>query len=170
MTVIKDWALIEPMVTTLRPNNGTCLLVSLQPKLTGRAVITEEVVVLKLDLSTATIDDLDFETSFSLQSMDAGTLQILAGYFTVFFPGPVSNGRPLAIRTGPGNLYTHWKQTAFLVEPPLELIAPGQEVHISMTVNKNDANPRDLDIDVDFEIPAAGGKDKQTQTHNYRLR
>jgi type I protein arginine methyltransferase len=56
--------------------------------------------------------------------------------------------------TGPGERYTHWKQTVFYLEAPLTVQAD-EVVHGQLTCRPNGANPRDLDIAIRYELDGA---------------
>lgn len=148
MSVIKDIALMEPLVDTVE----------------GKAVVTSCVPILSLDLLTCTKEHCDFDSDFKLVAARDDFAHALVAYFDCAF---TQVHKPIAFSTSPFQTYTHWKQTVFYLKEPLTVCA-GEEITGHLKCTRNKRNPRDLDIaiDVAFEGRCMQAAVKQ----NFRLR
>ena len=54
-------------------------------------------------------------------------------------------------RPGPGERYTHWKQTVFYTKDTLT-VKEGETIHGQLSCKPNDQNPRDLDITIQYRF------------------
>lgn len=149
MKVIKDIALLEPLVDSVK----------------SRAVNTNIVRVLKIDIMTCTKDDLQFKSDFCLKASRQDYCHALCAFFECAFTQIHS---PIVISTSPHAPYTHWKQTVFYFEEPIT-ICQGEEIFGSIECKPNDINVRDLDITIQHEFDGSCMKyDKKQQL--FRLR
>jgi protein arginine N-methyltransferase 3 len=80
-------------------------------------VITSACLLTELDLSTCSTDSLDFSSELKLEATADGSITAFVGYFDVFFDLP----QPVSFSTGPHAQPTHWKQTVFLLEEPINV-------------------------------------------------
>jgi protein arginine N-methyltransferase 1 len=148
MTAIKDIAIKEPVVDVIDP----------------KALVTDSVPILTLDILTCTKDDLQFTSKFKLQAQRNDFIHGLVAYFECAF---TQVHKPIGFSTAPFARYTHWKQTIFYL-PRDVTICEGESVQGEITCKPNVRNPRDLDIGLSFDF--AGRLCKIAETMNYRLR
>lgn len=148
MSVIKDIAVTEPLVDVVQ----------------SKAVVSNAVPILNLDLLTCTKENCDFSSEFSLNSLRNDFCHAFVAYFDCAF---TQVHKPFGFSTSPFSTYTHWKQTVFYLEEPLT-ICSGEKIRGRISCNPNQKNPRDLDISisVDFE----GKCMQQQKSQQYRLR
>jgi len=149
MTPIKDIALKEPVVDVVD----------------AKAVVTDSVPILHLDILTCTKENLEFTSKFKLRAQRNDYLHALVAYFECAF---TQIHKPIGFSTAPFARYTHWKQTIFYLRDGIT-ICSGEEVEGEISCQPNRRNRRDLDIAVrlNFRGKHAEMKDKLI---NYRLR
>ncbi|TPX34495.1 hypothetical protein SmJEL517_g02808 [Synchytrium microbalum] len=94
MARIKELALREPLVDTVDP----------------KAVVTAPSAFKQIDLYTVTLEELAFESPFSLRALRDDYVHAFVVYFDIRFG---ACHKPLRFSTGPHAPYTHWKQTVF---------------------------------------------------------
>jgi protein arginine N-methyltransferase 1 len=144
MSCIKEVAITEPMVDIVPKN----------------AVISKPVKIFSIDLYTCTLEELDFESAFQITSLEKDYAHALVVYFDVSF---MKTDNCIGFSTSPKHKATHWKQTVFYFDEPLDM-RRDDAANFRMKVNRNASNPRDLDIQLDT---AFKGED---QSRMYRLR
>ncbi|KAM3584074.1 hypothetical protein VKS41_004041 [Umbelopsis sp. WA50703] len=94
-------------------------------------IITDTATVKDLPLQTITIPELDFINSFKLTATKKGTIYALVGWFDTWFTrdghdvpleqiGGIA-GSDTFFTTGPHGQDTHWKQTIFVLDKPIEV-------------------------------------------------
>ena len=64
--------------------------------------------------------DLEFQSDFTLVSKAEVQLTALVGFFDVEFQ---SVPHQVSFSTSPSNIPTHWKQTVFLLQNPVSVVA-----------------------------------------------
>ncbi|KAK4065187.1 uncharacterized protein Triagg1_8626 [Trichoderma aggressivum f. europaeum] len=128
------------------PLKATALSEPLVDTVDLKAVVTDPVPVLTLDLYTCTTADLAFNTPFTLTAKRDDFIHALVSWFDIDF---TACHKPIRFSTGPHTKYTHWKQTVFYIEDVLT-VQNGEEVQCKLDVKPNDKNRRDLDIEVDY--------------------
>lgn len=149
MSVIKNIAITEPLVDVVE----------------GKAVVSNTVPILSLDLLTCTKEDCDFESDFRLTVNRDDFCHAFVAYFDCAF---TQVHKPIAFSTSPFATYTHWKQTVFYLQEALT-VCNGEEIVGHIKCARNPKNPRDLDIAIDTSFQ---GKcmPAHSATQNYRLR
>ena len=149
MTPIKDIAIREPVVDVVD----------------AKALVTDAVPILQLDILTCTKEELDFSAKFQLQAQRNDYIHALVAYFECAF---TQVHKPVGFSTAPFARYTHWKQTIFYLTETLT-ICSGETVEGEITTKKNRKNCRDLDIclEIDFHGEHGNLSDHVTE---YRLR
>lgn len=141
---MKHTALSEPLVDTVEM----------------KAVVTDPIPVLTIDLYTVKVADLAFESTFSLPCRRADFIHALIAWFDIDF---TACHKPIRFSTGPHTKYTHWKQTVFYL-PDMLTVQPGEHVKGLLKCKPNNQNRRDLDIELQWELDtdeaerAMGGK------------
>lgn len=148
MSCIKELALMEPLVDVCD----------------AKQVIGSACPVLNIDLYTVTKEQLDFSAPFTLTINRDEYCHAFVAYFTVEFS---KTHTKLMFSTGPRSEYTHWKQTVFYLEDPMTVTA-GESVTGTITVNRNNKNPRDIDIHLISNMEGKAGSYHNDK--HYRLR
>jgi protein arginine N-methyltransferase 1 len=149
MTPIKEIALREPVVDVVD----------------AKALVTDSVPILHLDILTCTKEDLDFTATFRIQAQRNDYVHALVAYFECAF---TQVHKPIGFSTAPFARYTHWKQTIFYLTDTLPICA-GESIEGEITCQKNSSNLRDLDIRVKLNFQGQH-KELLDQVTEYRLR
>ncbi len=127
---LKETALSEPLVDTVDL----------------KAIVTEPVAVLTLDLYKCKPSDLAFSVPFDLKCRRDDFIHALVAWFDISF---TACHKPINFSTGPHTKYTHWKQTVFYLREVLT-VQQGEEVQCSLHNRPNNKNRRDLDIKIEY--------------------
>lgn len=150
MSVIREQALTEPLVDIAE----------------AKQVITNAVPILDVDINTVKKEDLDFTANFSLDVGRDDYCHAFLAYFTVDFS---RCHKKVSFSTGPRVERTHWKQTVFYTDEILTC-GKGEKINGTISVKRNDKNPRDLDISISSELMTEDKLRKVKQSKEYRLR
>ena len=113
------------------------------------SVCTDPVTVKVIDAKSASVPSLDFETPFELIMKKKGKLHGLVGWFDTYFEGP-GDFDTIFFSTSPSSEPTHWKQTVFLFENPLE-VEQNQIVKGIFTTQKSPSCSRELVVRIQLE-------------------
>jgi len=132
MSSIRNVAITEPLVDVV--DNGQ--------------VVTNNFCLKDVDLYTVKVEDLAFETNFTLKIARNDYIQALVTFFTVEF---TKCHKRVGFSTGPDVQYTHWKQTVFYLKDALT-VKKGEEMNGTFGVQPNAKNLRDLDFKVKIEF------------------
>eukprot|EP01061_Rhynchopus_euleeides_P015232 TRINITY_DN26073_c1_g2_i3.p1 TRINITY_DN26073_c1_g2~~TRINITY_DN26073_c1_g2_i3.p1 ORF type:complete len:383 (+),score=157.85 TRINITY_DN26073_c1_g2_i3:85-1149(+) len=144
---VKQTALLEPLVDVVEP----------------KQVVTTHDRILDLDLKTTKVEDLSFNSTFSIQLVKREKIHALVVYFDVLFDGH----NPIVMTTSPEQKTTHWKQTVLYLKDPFTC-AKGDRISGSIRAAPNAGNHRDLDIFL--KATHVGKKATTTIQQDYRLR
>lgn len=148
MSYIKEMAITEPLVDVVD----------------AKSVVSNSVPILTIDITKVKKEELDFTSDFAVKVHRNDYCHALVCYFDVQFSKCHTR---VGFSTGPANEYTHWKQTVFYLDQDL-IVNKGELVTGTISVKRNESNPRDLDIDLTTNF---SGKDSQAkQQRLYRLR
>ncbi|ELU04923.1 hypothetical protein CAPTEDRAFT_219758 [Capitella teleta] len=109
-------------------------------------IISEPCIVKDLDLLTCKIKDLEFTSPFKLTCSRSGKITAIVGHFDMGFTQCPSN---VKFSTSAKDTPTHWKQSVFLLENPLEM-KEGEELSGEIVCKKNRKDPRSLMISLSF--------------------
>lgn len=148
MSPIKDIALKEPVVDVVN----------------DKALVTNTVPILQLDILTCTKEDVKFSVPFQLTAMRNDYIHGLVAYFDCSF---TQTHAPTGFSTSPLAHYTHWKQTILYLEKTLTVCA-GETLSGHLSCRPNKKNRRDLDIGL--KINFHGVHDQVEWEYDYRLR
>jgi type I protein arginine methyltransferase len=149
MSPIKEIALMEPVVDVVD----------------SKAIVTDTVPILNIDILTCTKDDLDFTSKFKLQANRNDYIHGLVAYFECAF---TQIHKPIGFSTSPYARYTHWKQTIFYLQEALTICA-GEMITGELSCKPNRKNRRDLDIGLLLNFKGRYSKVDQKYC-KYRLR
>jgi hypothetical protein len=148
MSVIRNLAMLEPLVDTVAPE----------------AVMANSATLWTCDIQTVKKEDLTFECPFALVAQRNDFMHALVVYFDIEFS---HCHKPVHFSTGPHAKYTHWKQTVFYLSEPLTVEA-GEQVSGVLRCRPNGRNHRDLDIEIGYKLD--GKLSKADTVQPYRLR
>lgn len=126
MSPIKEIALREPVVDVVD----------------AKALVTDSVPILTLDILTCTKEELDFSSTFKLHAQRNDYIHGLVAYFECAF---TQIHKPIGFSTSPLARYTHWKQTILYLQDTLTVCA-GETISGEISCKPNKRNRRDLDI------------------------
>ncbi|KAJ3405867.1 Protein arginine N-methyltransferase 3 [Chytriomyces hyalinus] len=129
------------------------------------SIITDPFILKELDLGSITPPQLDFVTPFSLKFNKSGRLHALCGWFDIKFEFPDASGTPVFFSTSAAATPTHWKQTTFVLDKPLDVDA-GTVFEGTFECRKNPENARELDIVIAYAVPKT--LEKRTQKFTVR--
>jgi len=133
MSIMKEIVVKEPLIDSCDPNQLVC----------------KRALVKTVDLYTVKLEDLTFETEFSLKAMRNDYIHGLIAYFTVEF---TKCKQKIKISTAPHEEYTHWKQTIFYLKDVIT-VCKGESINIKCGMKPNLENKKDLliKLKVDFD-------------------
>ncbi|GAX15725.1 type I protein arginine methyltransferase [Fistulifera solaris] len=132
MTPIKEIAITEPVVDVIDP----------------KAIVTNAVPILRLDILTCKKEDLEFTAKFRLQAHRDDYIHGFVTYFECAFS---QIHKPIGFTTAPFARYTHWKQTILYLEDTITVCA-GESCEGEISCQPNRRNPRDLDIGLNLRF------------------
>ncbi|KAG0315305.1 hypothetical protein BGZ99_007537 [Dissophora globulifera] len=157
MSTMKENVLLEAVVDFVSPET----------------LVTNTVTIKDLPHQTITVAGLDFVSDFELEMQRDDLLAAFVGYFDTWF---TRDGKDVPLDVGiskeelqkhsmngftTGPVYTrseetHWKQTMFVLQRPLEL-KKGDKVKGTFYCTKNTRNPRALDLRIVYEVIRVSG-------------
>lgn len=146
-TTLRDIAIKEPVVDVID----------------SKAIVTDSVPILEIDILTCTKEDLSFQSNFSLTAQRNDYVHGLVGFFECAF---TQIHKPIGFSTSPFAKYTHWKQTLFYLLDTIT-ICKGESIHGTISCKPNETNNRDLEIEFKLSIDGEYSKlsDKQLMFH-----
>jgi protein arginine N-methyltransferase 1 len=155
MTPLRRIAMAEPIVDVVDP----------------KAIVTNAVQVLDLDIMTCTKEDLTFiDSPFELVVQRNDYIHAMCVYFECAF---TQIHKPIGFSTAPFCQYTHWKQTLLYLQQHDDdddglTVCQGEKLYGSLSCRPNACNKRDLDIGLTLKMT---GKYCHIDQHmDYRLR
>ncbi len=125
-TTLRDIAIKEPVVDVVD----------------GKAIVTNSVPILEIDLLTCKKEDLIFQSDFCLTASKNDYMHGFVAFFECAF---TQVHKPIGFSTSPFANYTHWKQTIFYLLDTLT-ICKGETIRGKISCKPNEKNNRDLDI------------------------
>ena len=131
----------------------------------AKALVTDAVPILTLNILTCTKEDLDFSSNFKLQALRNDYIHGLVAYFECAF---TQIHKPIGFSTSPVARYTHWKQTILYLEETLTVCA-GETITGEISCKPNKRNRRDLDIGLQLTFKGRYSEVDNKKVH-YRLR
>ncbi|PVV04613.1 hypothetical protein BB560_000886 [Smittium megazygosporum] len=144
----------------------------------ANTVATDIATIASFDHLTCTPADLDFQSPFCLKiERDTARIHAFAGSFDTFFspkrskPDHENNSNvfpsdsEVVLSTKIGTKPTHWKQTIFLIEKPLDL-KKGDLIVGIFNCKKSISNPRELDIQISYSLLSAENQESVFSKHS----
>lgn len=148
MEPLKEIALKEPVIDVVD----------------SKAIVSDAVPILHLDLLTCTKEDCKFSSNFTLKMQRNDYVHGLVAYFECAF---TQIHKPIGFSTSPHCRYTHWKQTIFYLEDNLA-VCKDEELSGEIKCEPNVKNRRDLDIGMSLSFK--GQHSILAKNIDYRLR
>mmetsp|Transcript_11306 Transcript_11306/g.17113 ORF Transcript_11306/g.17113 Transcript_11306/m.17113 type:complete len:454 (+) Transcript_11306:75-1436(+) len=134
-TTLRDIAIKEPVVDVVD----------------GKAIVTDSVPILDIDLLTCKKEDLTFQSDFCLTAMRNDYLHGFVAFFECAF---TQVHKPIGFSTSPFANYTHWKQTLFYLLDT-STVCKGETIRGTISCKPNEKNNRDLDIEFNITLNGA---------------
>ncbi|XP_055940291.1 protein arginine N-methyltransferase 3-like isoform X2 [Argiope bruennichi] len=131
MTAMKKDVIKEANVEAVKPETACC-----QP-----------ITIKELDLTSCQVSDTEFSSTFDLVMFRSCAVTALIGYFDCYFDKDLSH--KVVLSTSPQSASTHWKQTMFLLEKPVQ-VTEGEIVNCRLSCRKNRRDPRSLIVKITF--------------------
>ena len=97
-------------------------------------------------MNTVTVESLDFTSSFIITPSRTGRIHALCGWFDIDFKTNGFQGHNVSFSTSPSATPTHWKQTLFALENPIDLKFNEGSMESEIRVCKRRDNGRELDV------------------------
>ena len=174
MDAIKRMAIEEPLVDTVD----------------AEQVCTSSSIVRRIDIGSVTSggSTSSFSAPFKVFATRSDLIHALVGYFDCTFSVPPSgagapagadsgangdgrrrqeNHAAVVLPTGPHDEYTHWKQTVFYLDEPIQ-VHEGEVLEGTIVCRPNEGNPRDLDISITYEFNGDSGSVRRTMDYKMR--
>ncbi|KAG0217709.1 hypothetical protein BGX33_009850 [Mortierella sp. NVP41] len=149
-------------------------------------IVTNTVTIKDLPHQTITVAGLDFVSDFELVMQRDDHVSAFVGYFDTWF---TRDGADVPLDVGiskeelkkhklngftTGPVYTrseetHWKQTMFVLERPIEL-KKGDKIKGTFYCDKNHMNPRALDLRIVYEVVRLEGGEQEKADLTFFLR
>jgi len=95
-------------------------------------------IVQTLDVMKMKPTDTTFTSNFRLNARQTDTMHAFVAYFDIHF---TIGDTPVSFSTGPGNPYTHWKQTVFYTDHVITLNR-GEVLEGTISCSPGKVNPR----------------------------
>lgn len=132
MKCMKQWVLSEPIVDPIEHQD----------------ILTNNYKFYDVDLEKVTVAELDFNSTFRLKVELDGAIHGFVSWFDCDF----SHGsKKITLSTSPYKKQTHWKQTVFYLDAPLEVL-PGDVFEGNLNVCKAKENPRELNVRCEYNL------------------
>lgn len=132
MASIRQVAISEPLVDVVDQNQ----------------IVSSSALIKEVDLYTVKLEDLSWESPFTLLVRRNDYVQALVSFFTVEFS---KCHKRTGFSTAPEQHYTHWKQTVFYLKESMT-VKKGEEITGTFNMKPNARNNRDLDFKINISF------------------
>lgn len=132
MSAMKHAAMSEPLVDVVE----------------FKQVCTNSCSIKKIDLYHVKIEDLTFNSTFSLKVSRNEYIHAFVVYFVIEFS---HSHKILSFSTGPDCKYTHWKQCVFYCDDYITA-KTGEVIKGNFSLRPNQQNERGLDISISYDF------------------
>ena len=148
MSVMTSGIFVDPMVDTVPTNN----------------IMSDHCCVLDLDLVKMKKEQVEFSNFYNLKMQYTDKVHALVTWFDT----PFSNlTNPVVLSTSPMKKYTHWKQSVFYLEKPLD-VRKGDTLYGSLACRQDRTNFRELNIKISYHIDAPQCKKDFEQQYKFK--
>ncbi|EDQ88829.1 uncharacterized protein MONBRDRAFT_32648 [Monosiga brevicollis MX1] len=135
----------------------------------NESVVSNRHVFQSLDMNKCSIQDLTFARPFTLVMNKATRVTALLSYFDIVFD---NNGeQSVYFSTGPEAIPTHWQQTVFLLENPVE-VSQGDHIEGNITVARAEDHDesRTLTATIEYHVKQqSNGESGATFSQTWRI-
>jgi hypothetical protein len=115
-----------------------------------------------IDCMKTTVADVEFSSPFVLRANKPGSCGGLCVYFDIGFEAGLTN--PIFFSTGPAAIPTHWKQTLFYFDHPLD-VETGDVIEGTLTGKRCEEYHRQWDVTITYK----SGSSMETVTQEFRI-
>lgn len=111
--------------------------------------------VIAVDMYTLQVRDLEeMKSRFSFCVEKSGVFHGFAAWFTVHFESLEAGGATVDLDTGPNAQPTHWKQTLFMLDRPVSVLA-GDSISGTIVLRRNPTWRRHMSVILHWNIKSA---------------
>jgi protein arginine N-methyltransferase 1 len=114
----------------------------------ANAVMSDYCCVLDIDLVRMKPEEVNFSNFYSIKMNYTDKVHGLVAWFDTTFS---DLQRPVVLSTSPLKKYTHWKQSVFYLEQPLN-VRKGDTIYGSIATQQNKVNFRELNIKISYHV------------------
>lgn len=114
----------------------------------SQQIMSDYCCVLDLDLVHMKPEEVNFSNHYSLTMNYTDRVHALVAWFDTTFQDLT---RPVVLTTSPLKKYTHWKQSVFYLEKPLD-VRKGETIYGSIATRQDKVNFRELNIKISFHM------------------
>lgn len=125
----------------------------------GSKLISDTVVLLDTDTKTVSVSELDFISKFEIKITTDGKIYAFCGWFDTLFEG--RGIEPIMFSTSPKSKSTHWQQTMFILNDPLD-VRSEDIISGTFSCKKSVHNLRELDVIMEYSVK---GQEKTFRQH-----
>lgn len=122
-------------------------------------IMSDHCCILDLDLVRMQPGEVNFSNFYSLKMNYTDKVHAMVAWFDTTF-GDLK--RPVVLTTSPMKKYTHWKQSVFYLEKPLD-VRKGETLYGSIATRQDTTNFRELNIKISFHI-----EEQRVQKHFFQ--
>eukprot|EP00038_Savillea_parva_P026791 m.56237 g.56237 ORF g.56237 m.56237 type:complete len:538 (-) comp7662_c0_seq2:158-1771(-) len=119
----------------------------------AETIVSAPAMLQHVDIMEAKLDDLEYDSEFTLTVTRDCTVDALCSFFDVDFERGCAN--PIKLNTAPDATPTHWKQAVFLLSTPLT-VPTGGVIEGRMAGKRSAHNPRHWDATLTYSIRGSG--------------
>jgi len=131
-------------------------------------IISSTSVLKTFDIISTKKEDQEFLSPFALEVTDARPCHAFVSYFDTEFAWAAPTSNTVHFSTGPHAKPTHWKQTVFMLEEPIENLAVGDVIKGSLTCRRHMEYFRALEMFVEWWVEK-GGVAGPKRSQNFHL-
>jgi hypothetical protein len=125
----------------------------------GSKLISDTVVLLDTDTKTVSVSELDFISKFEIKITTDGKIYAFCGWFDTLFEA--RGIEPIMFSTSPKSKSTHWQQTMFILNDPLD-VRSEDIITGTFSCKKSVHNLRELDVIMEYSVK---GQEKTFRQH-----
>ena len=114
----------------------------------ANAIMSDYCCILDIDLVKMDPSEVEFSNFYSLKMQYNDRVHALVTWFDTTFENLT---RPVVLTTSPLKKYTHWKQSVFYLDEPID-VRKGDTIYGSIATRKDRKNFRELNIKISYHI------------------
>lgn len=132
MSIMATSVFKDPMVDTVPTN----------------AIMSDYCCILDIDLVKMKQEEVNFSSFYSIKMNYTDRVHALVTWFDTTFSDLT---RPVCLTTSPFKKYTHWKQSVFYLDKPLD-VRKGDVLYGSIATRQDKTNFRELNVKISYHI------------------